>query len=104
MKHLLRALCLFSLFSLNEMAQGQVAFHVDFESPTYTLGPAHGQDNWSAQFGFNSISNAQAHSGTQSFLANYSGGTRPFETPTSTFDIAYGGDFYIEAWVYVVSG
>ena len=85
------------------LASGQIVFDVNFESPTYTLGNANGQDNWSAPFGFNDIVNTKAHGGTQSFRTTSGpGGARAFEVPPFTFDVSVANDFWLETYVYVV--
>ena len=97
MKRLILCLCLW--FSAAALASAQAIFHADFDGPNFTPGPAHGQGGWSAQFGFNSISTAQSHSGSQSFLANGAGGSHPFDGPSFEMNISYGNDFWLETWI-----
>lgn len=81
----------------------QTVFDVNFESPIYSLGGAHGQDNWSAQFGYNDIVNTTAHSGTQSFRTSGPGGARAFEVAPYDLNVSIANDFWLETYVYVVS-
>ncbi len=81
------------------VAEAAVIFHVEFEAPAYSLGPVHGQDGWSAQFGpVNHVNSAVVHGGAQSL--NTIAASRPFD---GGILLPIGGPqlWYLETWAYI---
>lgn len=84
---------------MSSVSHAVVIFDVDFEPPVYALGPAHGQDGWSAQFGpVNHINNTLVHGGTQSFQAI--AGSRTYDGG-ATLPIGGPSTFYLETWACI---
>ena len=97
----------------NARAQG-VTFNVGFESPTYSPGLIGGgnypgQDDWYG-FGSHFVANSQAHTGGQSLLTTSGGSvskafaSNPLHGGYIYMDIGQGHDWYMQTWVYLLSG
>ena len=89
-----------------------ITMSTGFESPVFSVGPiggnppfTQGQGGWG---GFNaaSISNAQAHSGTQSLKTsnNTSGLGKALDPSAADFSVYYGQDWFVQAWVRINTG
>ena len=91
-------------------ATASTTFSDDFESPTYTVGPiggnppySPGQGGWGG-FGTYAITTAFAHGGTQSLLTSGTGSVAKYLNSGNPFEIGYGSDWWLQAFVRVTSG
>lgn len=112
---------LLALFLADAASATTVTLDVDFESPTFTVGPIGGNPLYSAgQGGWGyyapgSIVDTEAHGGTQSLRAGgviTYGATTTLDPATQgvyptnvvNFPTGYASDWWVQAWVRVDSG
>lgn len=84
------------------LATGQTIFSVNAEGPTYSAGPLDGQDGWYGPFGYQTVSTAYAHSGTQSISTQIGDASRLFDVPS--MDLGPGTQWWMDTWAYFPSG
>ncbi|MEO6514785.1 MAG: PEP-CTERM sorting domain-containing protein [Steroidobacteraceae bacterium] len=90
---------------------------VDFESPTFHVGDIGGNPPYSAGqggwfgFGYNSITNIVAHSGSQSLSTSSAGSLGKSLDPSlgelpsgGFFEVGFGTDWWAQGWVNIRSG
>src|SRR5262245_42473454 len=82
---------------------------VDFEAPTFQIGGiggnppfTTGQGGWAGP-GFNVISDAHAHSGTQSLMTTSGGYVTHLLDDSGVFHVGYSFDWWVRAWIYLES-